>query len=105
MTTDQITPEQKAASHFFPDFWDNRGWGFGMSVVTRRDDLAMVPGRFGWDGGYGTSWYVDPTEELIGDPDDPARLGFAEAAGRPRRLLDLGLPGDRRLRRRKGDRQ
>ena len=25
-----------------------------------------VPGRYGWDGGYGTSWYVDPTEELIG---------------------------------------
>jgi len=35
-------------------------------VITRRDDLAAVPGRFGWDGGYGTSWYVDPAEELIG---------------------------------------
>jgi len=26
MTTDQLTPEQKAASGF-PDFWDSRGWG------------------------------------------------------------------------------
>ena len=66
MTTDHITPEQKAASPFFPNFWDNRGWGFGVSVVTRRDNFADVPGRFGWDGGFGTSWYVDPKEEMIG---------------------------------------
>jgi CubicO group peptidase (beta-lactamase class C family) len=66
MTTDHITAAQKAASDFYPGFWENRGWGFGVSVVTRRDDLADVPGRYGWDGGYGTSWYVDPKEELIG---------------------------------------
>lgn len=66
MTTDQVTPEQKAVSDFFPGFWDNRGWGFGMSVVTRRDDLSAVPGRFGWDGGYGTSWYSDPEEDMVG---------------------------------------
>jgi CubicO group peptidase (beta-lactamase class C family) len=66
MTTDHLTPEQKAASDFFPDFWDSHGWGFGVSIVTRRDDLAATPGRYGWDGGYGTSWHVDPKEELIG---------------------------------------
>jgi CubicO group peptidase (beta-lactamase class C family) len=66
MTTDQITPEQKAASPFFPGFWDSRGWGFGVSVVTRRDGVASVPGRFGWDGGYGTSGYSDPSEALVG---------------------------------------
>src|ERR671910_533121 len=66
MTTDQITPEQKVVSSFFPGFWDSHGWGFGVSIVTRRDDLAATPGRYGWDGGYGTSWYVDPKEELIG---------------------------------------
>jgi len=65
MTTDHITPEQKAASPFFPGFWDNRGWGFGMSVITRRDDEAGVPGRYGWDGGYGTSWYSDPKEDIV----------------------------------------
>jgi CubicO group peptidase (beta-lactamase class C family) len=64
MTTDQITPGQKAASPFFPGFWENRGWGLGLSVVTRRDDIANSPGRFGWDGGYGTSWYADPREGL-----------------------------------------
>ena len=66
MTTDHITPEQKAVSGFFPGFWDDHGWGFGVSVVTRRDDLSATPGRYGWDGGYGTSWYVDPGEELVG---------------------------------------
>jgi CubicO group peptidase (beta-lactamase class C family) len=66
MTTDQLTPEQKAASIFFPGFWDNRGWGFGVSVITKRDALEHTPGRYGWDGGWGTSWYVDPTEGLIG---------------------------------------
>jgi CubicO group peptidase (beta-lactamase class C family) len=66
MTTDHITPEQKAVSGFFPGFWDDHGWGFGVSIVTRRNDLAATPGRYGWDGGYGTSWYVDPGEELVG---------------------------------------
>jgi CubicO group peptidase (beta-lactamase class C family) len=66
MTTDHITPEQKAVSGFFPGFWDSHGWGFGASIVTQRDDLAATPGRYGWDGGYGTSWYVDPEEELVG---------------------------------------
>jgi CubicO group peptidase (beta-lactamase class C family) len=65
MTTDQITPEQKAASAFFPGFWDSRGWGVGVSVITRRDDLAAVPGRYGWDGGFGTSAYMDPKEDMV----------------------------------------
>jgi CubicO group peptidase (beta-lactamase class C family) len=65
MTTDHITPEQKDRSPFFPGFWDNRGWGFGVAIVTRRDNLADVPGRFGWDGGYGTSAYTDPREEMV----------------------------------------
>jgi CubicO group peptidase (beta-lactamase class C family) len=66
MTTDHITPEQKAASPFFEHFWDTRGWGLGLSVVTRRDDLGESLGRFGWDGAFGTSWHVDPREQLIG---------------------------------------
>jgi CubicO group peptidase (beta-lactamase class C family) len=64
MTTDQLAPEQKLGSELF--FNDNRGWGFGLSVFTRRDHLYNIPGRFGWDGGYGTSWYSDPKEQLSG---------------------------------------
>jgi CubicO group peptidase (beta-lactamase class C family) len=63
MTTDQLTPEQQAESRFF--LGDSRGWGFGVSIVTRRDDVAAVPGRFGWDGGYGTSWSSDPKEDMV----------------------------------------
>jgi CubicO group peptidase (beta-lactamase class C family) len=68
MTTDQLTPRQKAVSIFPPisGFFETNGWGFGVSVVTRRDDLASVPGRYGWDGGFGTSWFCDPKEDLIG---------------------------------------
>jgi CubicO group peptidase (beta-lactamase class C family) len=25
-----------------------------------------VPGRFGWDGAFGTSWHVDPKEQMVG---------------------------------------
>lgn len=65
MTTDHLTPEQKAASAFFAGQWDNRGWGFGVSIITGRDNVWAVPGRFGWDGGYGTSWASDPKEDMV----------------------------------------
>src|SRR5258708_39121327 len=64
MTTDQLTPEQKAESGIVPGYFDSHGWGFGVSMVTRRDDVAAVPGRFGWDGGFGTSWYSEPREDI-----------------------------------------
>jgi CubicO group peptidase (beta-lactamase class C family) len=64
MTSDQLTSGQKQGSELF--FGDNRGWGLGLSVFTRRDGLCDRPGRFGWDGGYGTSWYSDPQENLTG---------------------------------------
>ncbi len=63
MTTNQFTPEQKAGSELFLE--DNRGWGFGVSMFIKRDDVAAVPGRFGWDGGLGTSWYSDPKEDMV----------------------------------------
>ncbi|MGL6044733.1 MAG: serine hydrolase domain-containing protein, partial [Sandaracinobacteroides sp.] len=66
MATDQLTSEQKAMSPFFANFWDSRGWGLGVSIVTRRDDVASVPGRYGWDGVFGTSFHVDPHEKLVG---------------------------------------
>jgi CubicO group peptidase (beta-lactamase class C family) len=65
MTTDQLTPEQKAVSSLVPGFFDNHGWGFGLSVITKRDAISAVPGRYGWDGGLGTSWYSDPREDMI----------------------------------------
>jgi CubicO group peptidase (beta-lactamase class C family) len=64
MITNQLTPEQRGGAGDF--LGASRGWGFGLSMITQRDDISAVPGRFGWDGGLGTSWYADPKEELIG---------------------------------------
>jgi CubicO group peptidase (beta-lactamase class C family) len=36
-----------------------------VSIVTRRDDVAAPVGKFGWDGGLGTSWYSDPREDMV----------------------------------------
>jgi len=66
MTTDQLTPQQKAASGLLPDYFESHGWGFGVSVVTRRGNVAEPVGTFGWDGGLGTSWRSAPKEDLIG---------------------------------------
>lgn len=79
MTTDHITPAQKALSPFFEHYWERRSWGLGMSIVTARGDLADAPGRFGWDGAFGTSLYVDPREDLVGvlmAQRRPDQLGF-----------------------------
>jgi CubicO group peptidase (beta-lactamase class C family) len=65
MTTDQLTPEQKAVSGFFPDDFDARGWGFCVGVVTRREHPAAPVGQYGWDGGLGTVWRNDPSEQMI----------------------------------------
>jgi len=64
MTTDLLTEQQKAENAIF--FRGNSGWGLGFHVFTRRTTLASAPGRFGWNGGTGTSVYTDPAEELIG---------------------------------------
>lgn len=58
MTRDQLTPEQKARDG--RGFLDGRSWGFCQSVVTD----GPYAGAFGWDGGLGSSWLVDPTRDL-----------------------------------------
>jgi CubicO group peptidase (beta-lactamase class C family) len=65
MTTDQLTPEQKRVSGFFPpEDFANSGWGFLMEVASRRDG-PWHPGRYGWSGGLGSIWNNDPAEQLI----------------------------------------
>lgn len=65
MLTDQITPQQKANSPFAPGFWDGRGWGLGLSVITERVNTAVGPGQFGWSGAFGTDWVSDDVEDLV----------------------------------------
>ena len=63
MTTDHLTPAQKAVSGFLPGYFDDIGWGFGMSVRTRRTHLGPCVGSYGWNG-YGCAWYNDPAEDM-----------------------------------------
>jgi CubicO group peptidase (beta-lactamase class C family) len=65
MTMDHLTAEQKARSGLVAGFFDNHGWGFGMSVVTRRDNVAESVGTYGWEGGLGTAWTSDPREDIV----------------------------------------
>jgi CubicO group peptidase (beta-lactamase class C family) len=64
MMSDQLTASQKQGAELF--FGHGASWGMGGAVVTRRTDIFAAPGRFGWDGGYGTSAHLDPAERLIG---------------------------------------
>jgi CubicO group peptidase (beta-lactamase class C family) len=74
MTSDHLTPAQKAVSGITPGYFDDIGWGFGMSVRTRRTHLGPAPGvsypwaasvgSYGWPGVYGTGWYNDPAEDM-----------------------------------------
>jgi CubicO group peptidase (beta-lactamase class C family) len=57
MTRDQLTPQQRAYGGLGPDFFSGQSWGFCQMV---HDD-----GSFGWDGGLGTSWLVDPARDLV----------------------------------------
>jgi CubicO group peptidase (beta-lactamase class C family) len=62
MTTNRLTPEQVASAGML---LGGAGWGFGMAVTVERDEISG-PGRYGWSGGYGTTWFNDPHEDLIG---------------------------------------
>jgi CubicO group peptidase (beta-lactamase class C family) len=62
MTSNHLSPEQMA----IPDpIRGGQGWGFGMAVVTAPDEVSNEPGRYGWNGGYGTFWFNDPTRDLV----------------------------------------
>lgn len=64
MTSDQLTDAQKADNDIF--FGGHSGWGFGMAVVVKQNSPWTMPGRFGWDGGLGTSAHADPARDLVG---------------------------------------
>jgi CubicO group peptidase (beta-lactamase class C family) len=68
MTTDHLTQAQKtaSASAFFPGYFDTNGWGYGLGVTVSPDRISPLPGRYGWFGGFGTSWINDPRRDLVG---------------------------------------
>lgn len=62
MTTDHLTPAQRAASRMF---LQGQGWGFGGSVDVEVTDPWHVPGRYGWIGGAGTAAHVVPSTGTV----------------------------------------
>ncbi len=58
MTSDQLTGAQRAGSG--EAFLHGRSWGLCQSVITEGPRARA----FGWDGGLGTSWLVDPRQEF-----------------------------------------
>lgn len=64
MTTDHLTPEQRASSGEV-NYLDGNGWGFGVSIVTRPDHAVFGLGTYGWDNGLGSAWRSDPAKDLI----------------------------------------
>jgi CubicO group peptidase (beta-lactamase class C family) len=61
MTTNRLTPEQITSGGMF---LGGSGWGLGMAVAVTPVAPAVLPGGYGWSGGYGTTWFNDPHEEL-----------------------------------------
>ena len=57
MTSGQLTAAQRSRGGLGPGFFDAKSWGFGQAV---HDD-----GSFGWDGGFGSTWRVDPRRGLM----------------------------------------
>lgn len=62
MTTNRLTEQQTATGGIL---LDPKGWGYGMAVAATPDEISATPGRYGWDGGYGTVWFNDPHRDLI----------------------------------------
>ena len=61
MTTNHLTPEQMAGGG---PLLSGSGWGYGMAVSVTPDEVSPIPGRCGWAGGYGTTWFNDPHRQL-----------------------------------------
>jgi CubicO group peptidase (beta-lactamase class C family) len=55
MISDQVAADYKAPDSFFPGFWEETGWGFGVGVTM----TGPQRGRYGWSGGQGTNFFVD----------------------------------------------
>jgi CubicO group peptidase (beta-lactamase class C family) len=61
LTTNHLTPQQLTEAG--PALLAGRGWGYGMAVSVTPDAVSG-PGRYGWDGGYGATWFNDPHRDL-----------------------------------------
>jgi CubicO group peptidase (beta-lactamase class C family) len=70
MRSNFLSRDQRRAPAFGHIVWAGQGFGLGLSIVD--DPAQQLPlgyrsaGSFGWPGAYGTSWFGDPVEDMIG---------------------------------------
>jgi CubicO group peptidase (beta-lactamase class C family) len=78
MRTDHLTAGQRQGG--IDILCQGRGWGYGMGVVAETTSDGLPPGTYGWDGGFGTSWFTEPasgltaillTQRVFDGPDSP----------------------------------
>lgn len=62
MTTDHLTAAQREGGREI--LGPSRGFGYGIGVFTSGHPQGIAPGAYGWDGGFGTSWFNDPAQGL-----------------------------------------
>jgi CubicO group peptidase (beta-lactamase class C family) len=67
MTTDHLTPAERATPFLGMPFWPAMGFGLGLSIADNlpAQDWLGSPGRLGWPGAYGTWWVADPREDMV----------------------------------------
>jgi CubicO group peptidase (beta-lactamase class C family) len=64
MGTDQLTEHQRGTAQLF--LGEGRSWGLACEVNQSSNETAVAPGGFGWNGGTGTTAYVDPQRRMAG---------------------------------------
>jgi CubicO group peptidase (beta-lactamase class C family) len=64
MTADALTDEQRRQA--LPLVGPGGSWGLATEVDVEAAEPWMAPGRWGWDGGTGTTAYVDPARGTVG---------------------------------------
>lgn len=72
MTSNQLTPDQRATTRMLgrPVFADGHGYGMGVAVVTDPETADPLrcrggEGTVGWPGAYGSWWQADPTDRSV----------------------------------------
>lgn len=65
MTQDHVPAAVKATSTGVDLILGGQGWGFGLQIVTRPSSATGPAGTFGWAGGLGTAFSVDPVNDQI----------------------------------------
>jgi CubicO group peptidase (beta-lactamase class C family) len=72
MTSNQLTPGQRAAARLFgqPIFAEGHGYGMGVAVVLEPEKADPMRcrggiGTIGWPGAYGGWWQADPNDHSV----------------------------------------